>query len=240
MATGGERARGVGKRLLTLGAKLTILPHPFIRKSALTTPPMRVPSISRLLFSNTAALSSNRTIRPSGRRAAFLQRTMTARRTSPRRTLRMFETACAPGEMGRARFTTQTISSPTPPHPLFTLFLSTLTHSTRSAPELSITCLLAFFFSEKTFGIRANKNKRTKRTGGTYVEGALEANHLSVGVVVQLVLCEPVSIDGRRGVTAPATFFPTSDVPLCLYTNLSSFSTIYSPSLAACPDTFFA
>src|SRR6266702_5661774 len=124
---------------LTLGAKLTILPHPFIRRSALTTPPRRVPNISRLLFRSTAALSSNRTTRPSGRRTGFLHRTMTARRTSPRRTFKTFETACAPGEMGRARFTTQTISSPTPPQPLLTLFLSTLTHSTRRAPELSMT-----------------------------------------------------------------------------------------------------
>jgi hypothetical protein len=125
---------------LTLGAKLTILPHPFIRKSALTTPPRRVPNISRLLFRSTAALSSNRTTRPSGRRTGFRHRTITARRTSPRRTFKTLETACAPGEMGRARFTTQTISSPTPPQPLLTLFLSTLTHSTRRAPELSMTC----------------------------------------------------------------------------------------------------
>ena len=47
--------------LLTLGAKLTILLHPLILKSALTTPPIRVPNISRLLFSSTAALSSNLT-----------------------------------------------------------------------------------------------------------------------------------------------------------------------------------
>src|SRR5712671_4924834 len=130
------------KDSLTLGAKLTILPHPFILKSALTTPPMRVPSISRLLFNNTAALSSKRTQRPSGRRTGFLQRTITARRTSPRCTLGALDTAaepepdpepdCAWGEMGRARLTTQTISSPTLPHPLFTLFLRTLTHSTRS------------------------------------------------------------------------------------------------------------
>ena len=125
---------------LTLGAKLTILPHPFIRKSALTTPPRRVPNISRLLFRSTAALSSNRTTRPSGRLTGFRHRTMTARRTSPRRTFKTLDMACCPGEMGRARFTTQTISSPTPPQPLLTLFLSTLTHSTRRAPELSMTC----------------------------------------------------------------------------------------------------
>ena len=134
--------RMVTGQRLTLGAKLTILPHPFIRKSALTTPPRRVPNISRLLFRSTAALSSNRTTRPSGRRTGFRHRTMTARRTSPRRTFKTLETACAPGDMGRARFTTQTISSPTPPQPLLTLFLRTLTHSTRRAPELSMTCFL--------------------------------------------------------------------------------------------------
>ena len=134
MATEEEEEGG-----LTLGAKLTILPHPFIRRSALTTPPIRVPNNSRLLLSNTAALSSKRTHRPSGLLTGFLLRTITARRTSPRRTLSTFETVCAPGEMGRARLTTQTISSPTVPQPLLTLFLSTLTHSTNSAPELSIT-----------------------------------------------------------------------------------------------------
>jgi hypothetical protein len=127
---------------LTLGAKLTILPHPFIRRSALTTPPIRVPNNSRLLLSNTAALSSKRTQRPSGLRTGFLLRTITARRTSPRRTLSTLEMACEPGDIGRARFTTQTISSPTVPQPLLTLFLRTLTHSTSSAPELSITFLL--------------------------------------------------------------------------------------------------
>lgn len=129
---------------LTLGAKLTIFPHPFIRRSALTTPPILVPNNSRLLLSNTAALSSKRTQRPSGLRTGFLLRTITARRTSPRRTLSTFEMACEPGELeiGRARFTTQTISSPTVPQPLLTLFLRTLTHSTSNAPELSITFFL--------------------------------------------------------------------------------------------------
>lgn len=122
----------------TFGAKLTILPHPFMRKSALTTPPIRVPNISRLLLSSTAALSSNRMNRPSGLRTVFLVRTMTARRTSPLRTLIAFEPLCA-AEMGRARLTTQTISSPTLPQPLFTFCLRTLTHSTSKAPELSMT-----------------------------------------------------------------------------------------------------
>jgi hypothetical protein len=143
MATGGAGGyRDTVVGWLTLGAKLTILPHPFIRRSALTTPPIRVPNNSRLLLSNTAALSSKRTQRPSGLRTGFLLRTITARRTSPRRTLSTLEMACEPGDIGRARFTTQTISSPTVPQPLLTLFLSTLTHSTRSAPELSITYFL--------------------------------------------------------------------------------------------------
>lgn len=124
----------------TLGAKLTIFPQPFILKSALTSPPIRVPSISRLLFNSTAALSSKRMILPSGRRTGFRVRTITARRTSPRRTLTAFTDACEAAEMGRAFFTTQTISSPTDPHPLLTLFFRMFTHSTRSAPELSITC----------------------------------------------------------------------------------------------------
>lgn len=123
--------------LRTFGAKLIIFPHPFIRRSALTTPPIRVPSISRLLFRRTAALSSNRIIRPSGRLTAFRVRTMTARRTSPRRTLMALPTWVA--ATGRARFTTQTISSPTDPQPLLTFCLRTFTHSTRSAPELSMT-----------------------------------------------------------------------------------------------------
>jgi hypothetical protein len=73
--------------LITLGAKLMILLQPFILKSALTTLPMRVPSISLLLFNKTAALSSNRIRRPSGLRTGFVVRTMTARRISPLRTL---------------------------------------------------------------------------------------------------------------------------------------------------------
>jgi hypothetical protein len=127
-------------RGLTLGAILTILPQPFILKSALTTPPIRVPSISRLLLSRTAALSSNRTNRPSGRRTGFRVLTMTARRTSPLRTLMAVADACAAAETGRASLTTQTISSPTEPQPLLTFCLRTLTHSIRRAPELSMTC----------------------------------------------------------------------------------------------------
>jgi hypothetical protein len=129
---------GRKKHELALGAKLTILPHPFILKSALTMPPIRVPSISLLLLRSTAALSSKRIIRPSGLRTGFLDRTMTARRTSPRRTLTAVTDACVVAETGRARLTTQTISSPTVPQPLLTLFFKTLTHSTISAPELSM------------------------------------------------------------------------------------------------------
>lgn len=128
--------------VFTLGAKLTIFPHPFILRSALTTPPIRDPNISLLLFNSTAALSSNRTVRPSGRRTAFLVRTMTARRTSPLRTFTAVADACAAAEIGRARITMQTISSPTDPQPLLTFCLRTLTHSTRRAPELSMTCEL--------------------------------------------------------------------------------------------------
>ena|ERR1700722_16544314 len=124
---------------LTLGAKLMILPHPFILKSALTTPPIRVPSISLLLFSKTAALSSNRTKRPSGLLTGFRVRTITARRTSPLRTLIAVAEACTAAEMGLALFTTQTISSPTEPQRLLTFRLRTLTHSTSKAPELSMT-----------------------------------------------------------------------------------------------------
>ena len=124
---------------LTLGAKLTILFHPFNLRSALTIPPIRVPSISRLLFSRTAALSSKRTTVPSGRRTSFRVRTMTARRTSPRLTLTAFTDAWAAAEIGLAFCTTTTISSPTEPQPLVTLFFKTLTHSARRAPELSIT-----------------------------------------------------------------------------------------------------
>lgn len=59
----GALAKAENKRPkeLTFGARLTILPHPFMRRSAETTPAMRVPSISRLLFRSTAALSSKRT-----------------------------------------------------------------------------------------------------------------------------------------------------------------------------------
>lgn len=124
--------------VLTFGAKLKILPHPFILKSALTTPPILVPNISRLLFNNTAALSSNLTTRPSGLLTDFLVRTITALRTSPRRTFIAVAERDADAGMGRARLTTQTISSPTEPQPFVTLFLRTLTHSTMSAPELSM------------------------------------------------------------------------------------------------------
>ena len=123
----------------TFGAKLAIFPQPFIRKSALTTPPIRVPNISLLLLSNTAALSSNRINRPSGLWTDFLVRTMTARRTSPLRTLTAVTDACAAADTGRARLTTQTISSPTPPQPLLTFCFRILTHSTSRAPELSMT-----------------------------------------------------------------------------------------------------
>ena len=123
----------------TLGAKLTIFPQPLILKSALTTPPIRVPNISLLLFNRTAALSSNLTKRPSGRLTGFLVRTITARRTSPLRTFTAVADACAAAEIGRALFTTQTISSPTEPHRLLTFRLRTLTHSTSIAPELSMT-----------------------------------------------------------------------------------------------------
>ena len=127
------------RRIRTLGAILTIFPHPFVLKSALTGPFIRVPNISRLLFNNTAALSSNRTTRPSGRGTAFFVLTTTARRTSPRLTLTAVADARADAGIGLARFTTQTISSPTLAYPWFTLCLRTFTHSMRSAPELSMT-----------------------------------------------------------------------------------------------------
>ena len=132
-------ASSIIKDAFTLGARLTTFPHPFILRSALTSPPIRVPSISRLLLSSTAALSSKRMILPSGLRTGLRVRTITARRTSPRRTLTAFTDACEAAEIGRAFFTTQTISSPTEPQPLLTLFLRIFTHSTRSAPELSMT-----------------------------------------------------------------------------------------------------
>ncbi len=96
---------------MTLGAKLAILPHPAARSSLATTPLTRVPSGSFLLFRSTHALSSNRITRPSGLVISFLVRTMTACRTSPRRT---FCVLAWPGvfEMGRAFCTTTTISSP--------------------------------------------------------------------------------------------------------------------------------
>lgn len=133
-----EARRWKEKCQLALGARLTIFPHPFNLKSALTMPPIRVPSISFLLFSRTAALSSKRMKLPSGLRTGFLVRTMTARRTSPRRTFIAFTDAWVAAEMGRARWTTTTISSPTEPQPLLTLFFRTLTHSTMRAPELSM------------------------------------------------------------------------------------------------------
>lgn len=123
----------------TLGAKLTIFPQPFILRSALTTPPIRVPNISRLLFRRTAALSSNRINLPSGLRTGFLVLTMTALRTSPRRTFTAVADAAAVAVKDRADLTTQTISSPTEPQPLLTFCLRTLTHSMRTAPELSMT-----------------------------------------------------------------------------------------------------
>jgi len=78
---------------LTRGAKLTTFPHPFNLRSELTMPPIRVPNISRLLFSRTAALSSKRMKLPSGLRTGFRVRTITARRTSPRRTFTAFTDA---------------------------------------------------------------------------------------------------------------------------------------------------
>jgi len=123
----------------TFGASDKILLQPFWRKSALTTPLNRVPSISRLLFNSTAALSSNRIMRPSGRLTALRVRTTTARRTSPRRTLTAVEDARAVALIGRACCTTTTISSPTVAQPWLILCLSTFTHSTISAPVLSIT-----------------------------------------------------------------------------------------------------
>ena len=53
-----------------------------------------------------------------------------------------------PEDMGRAHFTMQTTSSPMLPKLLLTLFLSTLTHSTSSAPELSMTYCFVFFWLE--------------------------------------------------------------------------------------------
>ena len=147
----------------TLGAKLAILPQPFIRKSALMTPPIRVPNISLLLFRRTAALSSNRMILPSGLRTAFLVRTMTARRTSPLRTLTAVTEACAAADTGRARLTTQTISSPTEPQPLLTFCFRILTHSTSRAPELSMTC----------WSVSVKLRSWTR----TDIEGCFQANH---------------------------------------------------------------
>lgn len=96
---------------MTLGARLAILPQPAARSSLATTPLTRVPSGSFLLFSRTHALSSKRMTRPSGLVISFLVRTMTACRTSPRRTFCVF---AWPGvlETGRAFCTTTTISSP--------------------------------------------------------------------------------------------------------------------------------
>ena len=158
----------------TFGAMLTIFPHPFILRSALTTPPIRVPSISRLLFSNTAALSSNQMYRPSGLRTGFLVRTMTARRTSPLRTLTAVLDAWAAADTGRARFTTQTISSPTPPQPLLTFCLRTLTHSTRSAPELSMTYQLYVSFVPWGFGRVAHIERAFETNHRKGVEGEVE------------------------------------------------------------------
>lgn len=67
--------------------KLTIFPQPLALSSAATTPPILFPTISFLLLTNTAALSSNLTYLPSGLLVGYFVRTTTARRTSPRRTL---------------------------------------------------------------------------------------------------------------------------------------------------------
>lgn len=128
----------IKKERRTLGAKLTILPQPFNLKSELTTPFIRVPRSSFFLFSKTAALSSKRIYLPSGRMYSFFVRTMRARCTSPRRTLTMLDVGALLG-IGRARLTTHTISSPTVPTPGVLFAFSTFTHSTRSAPELSMT-----------------------------------------------------------------------------------------------------
>lgn len=126
------------KRALTRGARLVILLQPFLRRSALTIPVILVPNISFLLFRRTTALSSNFTNRPSGLIVARRVRTTTARRTSPLFTFCVVPTAREAEAMGRDCFTTQTISSPTPAKPCPTLFLRTLTHSTRRAPVLSM------------------------------------------------------------------------------------------------------
>ncbi len=141
---------GEKRRLRTFGAKLTIFPHPLLLSSALTGPPILVTSISLLLFKRTAALSSNLTNCPSGVLAGFFMGTITARRTSPRWTLTAVEEERAAAEMGHVRLTTQAISSPTPPKPWFTLCLSTLTHSMRSAPELLMTCGCGLVSSART------------------------------------------------------------------------------------------
>ena len=140
---GVTHSRAEREMTYTLGASATIFPHPFSLRSPLTTPPTREPSISLLLLISTAALSSKRTTRPSGRTAVFLVLTTTARRTSPRFTLRaaavdVFAEPDSVEGIARARSTTHTIWSPTPAKPCPDLFLSTLTHSTRRAPVLSI------------------------------------------------------------------------------------------------------
>lgn len=129
-----------------------------------------MPSSSRLLLRRTAALSSNRIERPSGRFVSFFVRTTTARRISPRRTLfdasKFDDEEDGPDEfwgIGRARLITHTISSPVQfksyQHHSFKSLLSfksspiracpcrplnlrTLMHSAISPPELSmIICL---------------------------------------------------------------------------------------------------
>ena len=98
-----------------------------------------VPTHALVLAAHCAHLPALPPSRPSGRATGLRVRTITARRTSPRRTFVVAAACPSATETGRARLTTHTISSPTPPQPLLTFCLSTLTHSTRSAPELSMT-----------------------------------------------------------------------------------------------------
>lgn len=69
-------------------------------------------------------------------------------------------------DTGRAFWTTTTISSPTEPHPLVTLFLRTLTHSTMRAPELSMTCRIWSLLRQTS-----------RMEGGSYIKCTFKANH---------------------------------------------------------------
>jgi hypothetical protein len=90
---------------------------------------------------------------------------MTARRTSPLRTLTAVAEEAAAAVSGRADLTTQTISSPTEPQPLLTFCLRTLTHSIKTAPELSMTYLMCKKLENGRLGVNS------------YVESAFETNH---------------------------------------------------------------